>query len=75
MRPNGTDELDLQRQGEFLRAGGQRDRGLVAEFVAFMAENKVWWLLPILIVFALFGLLLALGATGAAPFIYTVFGV
>ena len=57
---------------EFLQAAGERERGLIAEFVAFMAENKMWWLAPILIVFGLLGILLILGATGLAPFIYTL---
>ncbi len=57
---------------EFLQAAQDSERGLVAEFIAFMAENKMWWLTPILVVFALFGILLVLGATGLAPFIYTL---
>jgi len=35
-----------------------------------MSENKAWWMAPILIVLALFALLLVLGATGVAPFLY-----
>jgi len=58
---------------DFLKAAGGKDRGIMAEFVAFMAENKMWWLTPILIVFGLLGILLVLAATGAAPFIYTLF--
>ena len=58
------------KQDEFLEAATKRERGLVAEFVAFMSENKVWWLAPILVVFGLFGVLLILGATGVAPFLY-----
>ena len=58
---------------EFLQAAAQEDRGLIAEFWAFMAENKMWWLTPILVVFGLLGVLLVLGATGVAPFIYTLF--
>jgi len=57
---------------EFLQAASGEERGLVAEFVAFMAENKAWWLAPILIVFGLLGVLLVLGATGVAPFIYAL---
>jgi hypothetical protein len=56
---------------EFLQAASQEERGLIAEFYAFMAENKVWWMAPILIVFALLGVLLVLGATGVAPFLYS----
>jgi len=43
------------------------------EFLAFLKHNKKWWLLPIIIVFALFALLMVLGTTSAAPFIYTIF--
>jgi hypothetical protein len=35
------------------------------------SHNKKWWLLPIVIVLFLFGLLIFLSGTGAAPFIYT----
>lgn len=58
---------------EFLQAATQQERGLVGEFWDFMAENKMWWLTPILVVFGLLGVLLLLGATGIAPFIYTLF--
>lgn len=47
--------------------------GLVAEFWAFLAHNKKWWMLPILVVMVAVGLLVAFAATGAAPFIYTLF--
>jgi hypothetical protein len=57
-------------QDEFQQAAAGRERGLVAELVAFMSENKAWWLSPILVVLALFGVLLVLGATGIAPFLY-----
>jgi hypothetical protein len=58
---------------EFLLAARGKERGVLAEFVAFMSENRVWWLAPILVVFGLLGVLLILGATGAAPFIYPFF--
>jgi hypothetical protein len=68
-----TPEPQKKDDDEFLQAASGKERGIVAEFVAFMAENKMWWLAPILIVFGLLGILLVLGATGAAPFIYTLF--
>jgi Family of unknown function (DUF5989) len=46
---------------------------LPGEFVSFLAHNKKWWLLPIVLFLALFGLLTVLAGTGAAPFIYTLF--
>lgn len=64
-------EEQKQAENEFMQAAGKEERGLVAEFVAFMAENKMWWLAPILIVFLLLGVLLILGATGIGPFLYT----
>jgi hypothetical protein len=68
-----ADKRSVEDKDEFLQAAAQEERGLVAEFVAFMAENKMWWLTPILLVFGLLGVLLVLGATGFAPFIYTLF--
>lgn len=53
-------------------ASGART-SLFATLIAFMAENKKWWLTPFIVVFALVGLLLILGATGATPFIYALF--
>ena len=58
---------------EFLRDAKGGDRGIVGEFIDFMAENKAWWMAPILIVLGLVGLVLLLGATGAMPFIYSLF--
>lgn len=61
-----------EQKDEFLRAATEQERGLMGEFISFMAENKMWWLTPILVVFGLLGVLLILGATGIAPFIYTL---
>jgi hypothetical protein len=44
---------------------------LIGELWDFLRHNKKWWLLPILIVLLLFGVLIFLSGTGAAPFIYT----
>jgi hypothetical protein len=67
-----TDNDNKGAQDEFLQAATEKDRGIVGEFIQFMSENKVWWLAPILIVFGLLGILLVLGATGVAPFIYAL---
>ena len=45
----------------------------VREFVDFLTHNKKWWLTPIILVLLLLGVLIALGGTAAAPFIYTIF--
>lgn len=44
---------------------------LLVEFWEFLGDNKKWWLIPILLVLLLFGILVVLSGTGAAPFIYT----
>ena len=64
-----------QRQpNEFEKAASERpSTGFLGEFWGFLKQNKKWWLLPILIVFGLFGLLILLSSTGLAPFIYTLF--
>jgi Family of unknown function (DUF5989) len=54
------------------QAGGPRAT-LVGEFVTFLRQNKKWWIAPIVISILLLGLLVILGGTGAAPFIYTLF--
>ena len=44
------------------------------EFLEFLNERKKYWLLPIIIVLALFGVLIVLSQGSAvAPFIYTIF--
>ena len=50
-----------------------RRQSLLSEFLQFLAENKKWWLLPILLVVLILGALVFLGGSGAAPFIYTLF--
>lgn len=61
------------RKTEFEEAGEGRQLTLVEEFVLLVTENKKWWLIPILAVLGLVGILILLGSTGAAPFIYTLF--
>jgi len=44
------------------------------EFFQFLKERKKYWLLPIIIVLALFGAVIVLSQGSAiAPFIYTIF--
>lgn len=60
-------------KSDFERAAGRRPRNGVSEFFHFLMENKKWWLIPIVVVLLLMGLLIVLGGTGIAPFIYTLF--
>lgn len=47
--------------------------GMAAEFIYFLKHSKKWWLLPIVVVLVVFGVLVFLSGTAAAPFIYTLF--
>ncbi len=47
-------------------------RKLLSEFVQFARENQAWWIVPLVLVLALTGLLIATGQV-ATPFIYTLF--
>jgi hypothetical protein len=58
---------------EFAAAAEQKNVGIVGEFIAFLKDNKKWWLLPILLVLVLLGFFAYLGATSVGPFIYTIF--
>lgn len=57
----------------FAQLAEQSSPGVIREFLEFLRHNKKWWLLPIVLLLLVFGLLVLLGGTGAAPFIYTLF--
>ncbi|MBY0261505.1 MAG: hypothetical protein K2Q20_04140 [Phycisphaerales bacterium] len=61
-KPN---DFASQAQGE--------NSGIVREFVDLIRHNKKWWLAPVIIALLVLGVLVVLGSTAAAPFIYTLF--
>ena len=62
-----------RRSNDFETLAEQKRPSLVAEFWSFLKHNKKWWLLPIIIVLLLLGLIVLLGGTAIAPFIYPLF--
>jgi hypothetical protein len=63
-----------EQRSDFEKAAAETSRGgLLRELWGFLAQNKKWWLLPMLILLLIFGLLVVLSGTGLAPFIYTLF--
>lgn len=61
------------RENDFLKEAQAERASFLSEYFSFLKRTRKWWLLPVLVVVLLFGLLVVLSATGAAPFIYTLF--
>jgi len=57
----------------FEQAGEEGQSSLLAEFWHMLKHNKKFWLIPLIAGLLLFGLLIILGGSAAAPFIYTLF--
>ena len=49
------------------------NRGLLRELWKMLMENKKYWMIPIILTLLLFWLLVILGSSSSAPFIYTLF--
>lgn len=58
---------------EFEKEAGQKRESFLSEFAQFLMNNKKWWMIPIIVVLLLVGVLLIVGSSGVAPFIYTLF--
>jgi hypothetical protein len=73
--PATTEQRKSQgrRSDDFSREAEAKQPSLLREFWDFLSHNKKWWLAPIIVILLLFGLLIILAGTGAAPFIYTLF--
>jgi len=62
-----------QPDDDFQRLAEKPAAGMLRELWDFLRENRAWWLTPIVVVLLLISVLVILGATGAAPLIYTLF--
>jgi hypothetical protein len=58
---------------EFEKASDRKDSNVAFQFLAMLKQNKKFWLLPMVVGLVALGLLIILGGTGAAPFIYSLF--
>ena len=61
------------KKSAFETSDEEKELSLVGELLAMIKENKKYWLIPLLLLLLGFGVLLLLGSTAAAPFIYTLF--
>jgi uncharacterized protein DUF5989 len=60
-------------KADFSKAASEKREGFLKGFIGFLRANKKWWIIPIVVVMLLLGVIVVLGGTGAAPFIYTLF--
>jgi hypothetical protein len=65
--------MSQKNKSQFASTAAGKRTNLLGEFFAMMKQNKKFWLGPIIIILLLFGLLIALGSSAAAPFIYSLF--
>jgi len=68
-----TDQDKETQQNKFDELAKQQRSSIIGEFWEFLKHNQKWWLLPILIILLLLGLIVFLGGTALAPFIYPLF--
>jgi hypothetical protein len=61
------------KKDDFTAELSKPQASVAAEFISFLRDNKKWWLAPIVLSILGLGLLVLLGGTAAAPFIYTLF--
>jgi len=61
------------KEKQFSKIAQEKRPSLLKEFWLFLKHNKKWWMLPIIITLLLLGLIVLLGGTAIAPFIYPLF--
>jgi len=65
--------MENPKRTEFEKSADEKYASLFSEFIGMMKQNKKYWLIPLIIILLLFGVLIILGSSAAAPFIYTLF--
>jgi len=64
----------VSAQSDFERtARTSGESSFVAELWGLIRQQRKYWLIPVVAVLLLFGVLVLLSGTAAAPFIYTLF--
>ncbi len=65
--------MSENKKTAFEQAQQEPQTGIVKEFFLFLKHNKKYWMLPIVITLLALAVLIILGGTAVAPFIYTLF--
>lgn len=58
---------------ELSHVSGGRSRGPARELIRFLAQNKKWWLAPIIGGLLVVGVVAGVTSSAVAPFLYTLF--
>jgi uncharacterized protein DUF5989 len=58
---------------DFEKALSTGDGNVFSDFWYFLRHSKKWWMVPVVILLALFAALMLASGTAVAPFIYTLF--
>ena len=65
--------MSANKKKAFEQAQQEKQAGIVKEFFLFLRYNKKYWMIPILVTLLALAVLVLLGGTAIAPFIYTLF--
>jgi hypothetical protein len=65
--------MSENKKTAFEQAQQEKQAGILKEFFLFLKHNKKYWMIPILITLLALAVLILLGGTAVAPFIYTLF--
>ena len=57
----------------FAQAAEEPSQSFVGELVSLIRHNRKYWLVPLIAGLLGFGVIVALGSTAVAPFIYSLF--
>ncbi len=68
-----SNDKKMKDETSFINNSEGKQAGLISELVGYLKNNKKYWMVPILLALLFLGLIILLGGTNAAPFIYTLF--
>jgi hypothetical protein len=72
-KKNQEVHAERSEAAEFAAQAAEAPKSLPAEWIDFLLHNKKWWLTPILLALLAVAVLVVIGSSGAAPFLYTIF--
>ncbi|MEK6644553.1 MAG: DUF5989 family protein [Planctomycetota bacterium] len=70
---NTSNKEPSSQAEKFAQQATQTRASFFSEYLYLLKSNRKWWMLPLAFLLLAFGGLMVLSATGAAPFIYTLF--